>query len=1083
MNRKIGTVPNFAALAIVCASIAASAAPFSGPYVIEGASIHGDRIAFGSGGKVWLANIAGGAAETISTTTAYDSMPVFSPDGATIAFLRRTERVYDIYLHDTATGDERRLTYHPARDFPIGWTPDGGSVLLVSNREGSDRLFTMAEDTPLPSALPLPKGYAGSFSPDATRIAYLPRARDYQFTEYRYYRGGESSPLWIAELSTSAITRVTEGKDNARDPMWIGDRVYFLWDRDGRFDLNVYDVNTKEIRTLAALGDFETRNAATDGRSIILVGAGGLQRFDIESETVSPITIALPLDDSALRARIENGANEVQSHSVNSDGSRAVVCARGDVFFVDTKTGTAANITKTTGVAEREAHLSSDGQQLAYFSDASGEYALHVRNVAFGAIQTIVIETEPTFYSELTWSPGGKFIAFSDKRLAIWIADVAAGTAKVIDQSTSSAQGLFQLDWSPDGHYLAYSKHGENRLPRIFIHDLAAATSMPVTPGDCYAIGPVFDRTGRYLYFISSPNAPMSDFGWSVLAGKLHEPLVVMRVNAIVLGAGDPAPVLSGGPNLAVNWKLARTAPIDFDGIESRIVPIDVAPRTPAAIAAITPGVLHLTMLEWPGTPGAITAVPTKDLYRLDLRAPSELKKTMPLVTSMAVAGDGNTVVTREATGWRTGTFTGAKVDIQPLTIGALPAPVDPALEWKQIHREASRLMRDLFYDPNHHGLDWEAVEQRYAAYLPGIRSREQLNVLMRRMYGHVSVSHLGVGGGAIVPSLNENERVGMLGADLDIADGLYRFAHVLKSGHFDLADPAVSAPLAQPGAEVADGEYLLAIDDEAIDGSHNLFERMRGKAGMQVRLIVGPTTGKAQAREIRVVPLTSETALRVANWSARNADRVRELSGGTLGYFHIPAYSAAGVQSFLRGYFAGRTKPGMIIDQRFNGGGVTADYFVELLRREPLFRYTFRDGDDLPVPVNGRTNPATVVLINEENASAAETFPMMFQLAKIGPLVGARTGGGVIGPYSPRPTPGLIDGGGVRIPTRAAFIPGGTWPENDGIHPDIEVEVLPEDWRAGRDPQLEVAVKAALDLAAQRRSEELQRPPYPEHP
>lgn len=1061
-------------------SAASSAELLGGPFIIEGASIHSDSIAFGCGGKIWLVAKQGGEATSLSDTTSYDSFPVISPDGTSLAFLRRSELVRDVYLRDLATGEETRLTHHPANDVPVGWTRDSKRVLLQSDRDGVSRLYTMPLDAPLPGPLPLPRGYTGSLSPDGQRLAYIPRSHSYFFGEAPFYRGGMTAPLWIAELDSGAITKITEPSSNVRDPMWIDDRIYFLSDRDGRFDLFVYDLRTRETRKLTNLGEFGARTAAGDEHSIVIAGDLGLQVFDVAQDIAQPIDLRVPRDDSALRSRIVDALPQIESFSLTPDAAHAIVCARGDVLLVQLATGTAANLTKSPGIAERDAKISPDGRRLAYFSDASSEYALHVRPIDAAQETIITIEPEPTFYSELTWSPDGSRVAFSDKRLAVWIADLEAGTAVPIDHSKSSAQRLFNLDWSPDGRYLAYAKYAENRLPGIYIYDVESEASRALTPDGVYAAWPVFDATGCYLYFLSSPNAPLSDFGWSILSGELSDPLVVQYLNAVVLHADDVVPVLGTAPNLDVQWAKSTAAPIDFDGIESRIVPIDVSPHLPVELAAGGPGVLHVAVTEWAETPGAATP-PTRAMYRLDLRSPAAMTKALPLVDTYSVSATGHAILTRRD--WRLATFEGPKATVRPSAVGALPVPVVPAAEWKQIAHESWRLMRDLFYDPNHHGLDWHRVERYYDRFMPSIRSREELNVLMRRMLGRVSVSHLGVGGGDVPTSLNENENIGLLGADLEISDGLYRIKRVLRPGPFDVISPRLRAPLAQPGNEVYDGEYLLEIDDEPIDASQNIYLALRNKAGIPVQLVVGPSPERAQARTVRVIPVASEIELRLADQAERNRKLVEERSNGLLGYIVVPQFGMPGVQDFFRGYFAARAKPGMIIDQRYNGGGITPDYFVELLARKPTYSYMFRDGDDLLVPVNGRIDSATVLLINEENGSAAETFALMFQLAKLGPIVGSTTYGGVIGPYAPRPVPRLIDGGRLSIPTRAAFTPDGRWVENDGVHPDVPVEILPQDWLAGHDPQLEAAITAGLDAVHAKSAATSRRPHYPRHP
>ncbi len=1071
---------------------------FRGPFVLEGAAVHGDKIAFACGGRLWVVGHEGGTAQPITSGAAHDAMPCFSPNGETLAFLRRSERyselppaapddppptvaVYDVYLRTLVDGAEQRLTYHPGRDFPVGWTPDSQRVLLNSARDGRSKLYSMASGEQLPTPFPLPEAYTGSLSPDGRRLAYLPRSFDYHFAEFRYYRGGLCSPLWVVELESGAVERVTDNFSNARDPMWVEERIYFLSDRDGRFDLYVHEISSKETRKLTNFGTFGARGAATDGNSIVLTGDGGMQVFDLASQTARAIAIAVERNESALRPRIVNAAGLVQSYSLNRDGKQAAVAARGDVFLVDTVSGRAANLTKSSGVAEREPCFSPDARRIAYFSDESGEYALAVRPVESAAESVISIESKPSYYDELTWSPDGKRLAFSDKRLAVWMADLSAGAVKRIDRSTSSGQTQFGLNWSPDGRYLAYAKYGENRLPRIYVHDVATGDNHAATPEECHATQPAFDKSGRYLYFLSSPNAASADFGWGVLAGMLSRPLVIRQLSAIVLHRGDPAPVLAGSPNLNVDWKPGPGASIDFDGIESRIVPIDVAPHSPTRLATGEPGVLFLFVEEWPPTPG-LAIEPAHALYRLDLRSPSEVKKAIPFVDRYAVSRDGKGILCDSSGAWRLAVFQRAKPTLRPAPISTLPTPVDPAREWRQILHETWRLLRDVLYDPNIHGLDWAAVERRYLEFVPGVTSREELNVLIRRMLGEVSVSHLGVGDGDVLSNLDEPEPVGLLGADLEISNGLYRVKRVLRAG-FD-AQAAVHAPLAQLGGEVGDGEYLLAIDDVPLDAKQNIYVALRGKASRPVRLLVGKSRDAAKARTVRVTPIANEIMLRAADWAATNRQMVHELSKGQLGYFHVSAYSGQGIQTFFRGYFGSRSKPGIVIDQRGNGGGITPDFFIEMLARRPLYYYLFREGDDLAVPVNGRAAGVMVLMIDERNASAAETFAFMFQLGRIGPLVGLRTSGAGIGPYGSIPMPHLVDGGRMRIPSRGAYNPTGTWGiENDGVHPDVSVEIMPTDWRAGRDPQLEAAVKQGLNAIANTPAPARQRPAFPVHP
>ncbi|HWP43588.1 MAG TPA: S41 family peptidase, partial [Blastocatellia bacterium] len=946
------------------------------------------------------------------------------------------------------------------------------------------RLYTMPVDGVFPAMLPLPEAHNGSLSPDGGSIAYTPY--DYFSADWRFYRGGMLSRLQIARLSDGEVESLTEGEHNDKNPMWVGDKIYFISDRTATFNLYAYDTKTRQTKQLTSFDGYGIRWASAGSDAICFWRDGRIYLFDLKTNQARPVDIRVSADASQLRPRKVNASRWIESASLSWEGDRIIFSARGEVLVFDPSRGESRNLTGTPGAADRYAAMSPDGRFVAYFSDESGEYRLHIRQTSGeGPIKKISIEPNPSFYRELSWSPDSRRLTFSDKRLAIWCADVERGAARRIDQSTYSDQDRYNPAWSPDGRWLAYSKAHRNRQRTLYIYDAESGRSHQVTDGAVHAEYPVFDRNGKYLYFTASGNAGASEFGWGVLSGVMARPLVTRTLHAIVLKDGEPSPLLSNGqPNAeAKPAEVSRQVHIDFENIERRIITMPLAPRDYAELAAGRPGELYALVTGWPEAPGVWGSRTTQTLYRLDLSNPRNLEKIVEGINGFVLSGDSSKLLYRKGQAFALVEAGKApSAEEERLDLKALEVTADPAAEWKQIYREAWRIMRDYFYDPNHHGQNIAELERHYGEYLPGITRRSDLNLLINLALGHISISHMGAGGGDSPLSPPVTGRVGVLGAEYRIDRGRYRIARVHRSGHFTSSNSLLRAPLDQPGMNVKDGEYLLAIDGQEITADKNIYSYFEGKAGQSVKLTIGPEPRMEGARTITVVASIGEQGLMRDNWAQRNRRRVEELSGGKLGYIYVPSFGGTGLEDFLRGIYGYRdNKQGLIIDQRYNTGGTTSDYIIEMLKREPIYYYAFRDGDDIATPVNPVPGPK-VLIINERDASAAETFPFMFKLGRVGTIVGKRTFGAGIGPYTF--TPSFLDGGRLQMPNRAAYNPvKGSWDvENFGVTPDIEVEITPKDFRAGRDPQLEKAVEVALKQLEKAQPPARLRPKYPIH-
>ncbi len=1052
-----------------------------GPALIGRVAVNRTQIIFNYAGDLWSVPRAGGEAKPLTAHPGEESFPAFSPDGSQLAFSRNVGGNQDVFVMPATGGEARRVTFHPRQDLAMGWTPDGKSIVFVSQRDGTPRLYKIRPDGVLPEELPLPEAENGAYSPDGKRLAYSPNAA--LSDDWRYYRGGRNGRIFLADTSTWAVETLSQGTYNDELPMWIGDRLFFVSDRDGIHNLFSLDLKTRQTKQLTSFQKYGIRFAAACADAVAFVRDGRIHLHDIAGGQTKPIEIRLNVVSPECNPRTVNAARSLEWMIPSANGDKVAIGARGEVMLFDPTTGAVNNVTKTSGAAERWPAISPDGKHVAYFSDETGEYQLHVRSLADSQIKKIAVEQKPTFYRELTWSPDSRKLAFTGKRLDLWIADVVRGEAVKADTSTYSYQEEWFPRWSPDGRWLTYSKHLKNRIRTVFLYDVANRRAHQVTDGVMHTELPVFDAGGKYLYFASSPNAGTSEYGWGVLNGVLARPLVTRQLHVLALQAGEQ-PLLLPNRSLNPDAKPAERLPevkIDFDGLKRRVIDLPTPARDYSALVAGKPGKLFVLVNEWPALPSPMGGSAQQVLYRLDFAKAPTPEKLVEGIGGFEISADGNKLLFAKNQSWFLVPSAAPKPGEGRLDMSKLEVEIDPRAEWRQIYREAWRIMRDWFYDPNHHGLDIAELEKHYAEYLPSVTRREDLNLLIRRALGHVSVSHFGVGGGDLAPLAGPPARIGLLGADYEIAGNRYRFKRVYRAGAYNDPIGAVSAPLDVAGQTVVkEGEYLLAVDGQDVTTAKSVFAYFDGKGPGAIKITVGPNPNGDGARTLSVFPTGNELNLRLANWAEANRRRVEEASGGKLGYIYVGNWGPNTMDA-IRGLTGYADRAGVIIDQRFNGGGITPDYVIEWLKRKPLYHYTFREGDDIATPVNPGP-PVKVLIAHEQNGSAAETFAFMFKLGKVGPIVGRRTAGAGIGPYVY--TPNFIDGGRIQLPNRAAYqSDGASWGvENIGVSPDYEAETLPRDFLKDRDAQLEKAIQVALGELKKAVPVVPKKPAYPIH-
>jgi tricorn protease len=1105
---------------IFCSTLSAHA---SGPLLMQTPTLSKTHIAFAYAGDLWLVPREGGEARLLTSGNGTKSNPVFSPDGSMIAFTGDYDGNVDVYVMPSTGGVPKRLTYHPAVDEVVGWAPDGKSVLFRSSRNSYsrfNRLFTVSLDGGLPHELPLPTAEFGVFSPDGKHIAYVPVDNNRRLSAigWKRYRGGKASRVWIANLSDLNLEQMPRDASNDGNPMWIGSKIYFLSDRNGPFSLFAYDLRTKKVDQALPGNGVDIKSASAGPDAIVFEQFGSLNLFDPATAKSKTIAVTVPADLPNIRPHFKKVENEIAGAAISPSGARAVFEAHGEILTAPGEKGDIRNLTNTPGTMERDPAWSPDGKWIAYFSDESGEYQLFLKNPdGMGEAKKISLGTPASFYYDPIWSPDSKKIVFSDKRLNIWYVDLAKGTPVKIDTDTyDNPTRTLDPVWSPDSRWVAYSKTLVSHMHAIFAYSLEQAKSLPLTDGLSDARFPAFDQKGQYLYFtastdvgpttgwldLSSINRPVTRSAYlMVLRKDQPSPLAPESDEEKSAAADDSKPDTDKAPSKAEekpeqepanpeekaktqDARAARsvknegvTVRIDAENISQRILSLPIPPRDYGRLVAGKAGTIFL--VEDPLRPGPDQQT---TLWRFDLTS-RKPEKLMEGVNNLAISFDGKKMLyskgRRENMKWfissaiapARGEGPATAKPETPMNLARLEVLVDPKAEWKEEYNEVWRIERDFFYDPSLHGLNLPAARKQYEPYLENVGSRIDFSYLLSDMLGELTVGHMYIRTPTDPPS--EQGKVGLLGADYSIENGHYRFTKIYQGENWN---PQLRAPLTQPGVNVQEGDYLFAVNGRELKSTDEVFELFAGTAERATVLKIGSTPDGKTAHTVTVVPIESEGALRNRAWIEGNLHKVDQLSGGKVAYVYLPDTGFGGYTSFNRYFFAQVGREGAVIDERFNGGGSAADYVIDYLKR-PLQNYWMtREGHDFTTPVGAIFGPKAMI-INMYAGSGGDALPWYFHDAKLGPLVGTRTWGGLVGIYD---YPNLMDGGSVTAPRVAFYNRTGDWDvENHGVAPDVEVEITPKEWMSGHDPQLEKAVALVMDSLKKNPPAEAKRPAF----
>ncbi len=1046
--------------------------------LLRNPAISETNVAFVYANDIWIVGRDGGDARRLTTFAGAETEPHFSPDGQMVAFSGQYDGNLDVYVVPLEGGEPQRLTWHPGPDFTRGWTVDGERVVFASVRTGAPipypKFWTVSLDGGAPEPMAIPRVHQGKFSPDGRRFVYQ-KIQPWE-EEWRNYRGGQNNPIRIIDLQTLDVEKLPWEDTNDNNPVWVGEKIFFLSDRDFAMNVWSYDLASGALEQRTFFKEFDAKNLEAGGDMLIFEMGGYLHTLDPASGEPQKLSVVARGDFSWARTHWENVGDQIRAGALSPKGKRAVFEARGDIFTVPAEKGDVRNLTRTSGIAERTPSWSPDGRYVAWFSDEGGEYRLVIAD-QFGRNRRTVELRDPTFFYTPAWSPDSKYLAFTDVDRSLWAVERESGDADLIDnEGFAHPERFIYPEWSPDSKWIAYSKKLENQYNAIFVYSVENKESTQLTDGLSDSRAPAWDKGGKYLYFLAS-----TDFGLNVAwldMTSLQRPLT-HAIYLAVLPADEPSPLQPESDDEEVAEETEGEAPkeeeeegdtevrIDFEGIDQRIIALNVPARSYGDLEAGEEGTVFYTE--------SIQNQPGVTLHRYTLED-REAKTVMSGIFAFTLSADGKKLL-YGMPGDRWGIVDAGgspKPGDGNIATGDMRMKVDPSAEWKQIFREAWRYQRDYFYVDNVHGLDLDWAYETYSPWVDHVRHRVDLTYILDILGGETAIGHSFTGGGD-TPDV-DFVPVGLLGADFEAANGRYRLAKIYTGENWN---PNLRAPLSGPGIDARVGDYILAVDGVELTAGMNPYSVFDRTANRQTVLTLNTRPDHDGAREVTVVPVSNEYQLRARDWIEGNRRMVDELSDGRLAYVYLPNTGTGGYTYFNRYFFAQQHKKGAVIDERFNGGGLIADYIVDLMSRELLGYFNNPVGDRQPwTAPNAAIWGPKVMIINDAAGSGGDMLPYMFRLKGIGPLIGTKTWGGLVGIWD---VPPLVDGGYITAPRGGFYNLEGEWDvENIGVPPDIEVEMTPKLVAEGRDPQLERAVEVALDLLESQGITILPQPPDP---
>ncbi len=1066
------------ALALLLIAAAAVAAPPEGGFLLRFPDVHDDTVVFVCGEDIWKAPIGGGDAVRLTVHEGMERYPRFSPDGKSVAFTGQYDGNFDVYVMDSDGGGITRATFHPGFDEVVGWHPTNGKVIFTSARHSqsrAQRLFMVNPDGSGLEEVPLFEAAQGDFSADGNLLAYNKMSREGR--TWKRYHGGLAQDVFLHDFATGDDRRLTDFTGTDRIPMWIDGGIWFSSDRDGTLNLYVLDPADGAVRQVTRHADYDVRRPSVGGGRIVYELGNDIWLLDAATGESRRLDITIGADAPDARPYLADVSTMVTEAAVSPSGKRALVVARGEVFSVPAEHGAVRNLSADDGARDRDAVWSPDGGRVACLSDRDGEYQIWLLDPAGREEPRKLTDFEDGFRHALRWSPDSKKLSFTDQTLRLWVLDVASGDLTEIDRAeyenidvSLEYKPIHDHAWSPDSRYIAYAKMEANQLYQISIHDLRTGETRLVGDGVHNDVDPVFSRDGAHLFFVSNRrfDPTLCDFEWEMVYKKSAGIYALdLRANGPLLfpTRSDEEPAGEEGKK---EEKKDGDAGIDWDGLADRVEILPLPAGNYRDLAAGDGVLFYLDAPEGDFNRFEFRARPPLELHAFDLAARSSAK-VVEGVRGYALSADGSQLVYRTDAG--VGLLPAGARDSQgaPLDLAGLKMDLDPRREWRQIFEEAWRLERDYFYEPGMRGLDWDAVGEKYRRLVARATCKQDVEFLLGELIGELSTSHTYVYPG---DRRRRAERVGvgLLGADWEAADGRWRLKRVLRATDWNNDAPP---PLAAPGVDAREGEYLLAVDGEPVTADRNVLSWFVGTAGRPVVLTLNDRPDAKGAREVVAAPIADDTFLRYLDWVETNRRLVDEMSGGAIGYMHFYDTYVGTARNFGRQFYGQTRKQGLIVDGRYNNGGLDPDIFLARLDKEIHSYWTRRHSHDQTSPVPA-TRAHMACVTNRQAGSGGDELPAVFRFRGMGPVIGTRTWGGLIGVSM---TLSLIDGGALTAPDYRIYSPEGDWIiENVGVKPDIEVELDNAAAFAGDDAQLRSAVEHL-----QRKIAEEPRP-WPEH-
>ncbi len=1038
------------------------------------------QIAFVYAQDLWVANKDGSNPKRLTIDEGIESSPIFSPDGTMIAFNAEYDGNVDVFIVPASGGIPKRLTWHPYLDLVRDFTPDGKNVLFASRRNSHTnryfQLFTIPIDGGTTTQLEIPNAFWASHSDDGKHIAYTTIFD--AFNQWKHYRGGRTSRIWIYNTEDHKVVEIPkpQGGSNDTQPQWIGNEVYFRSDRDGEFNLFSYDINTKAVTKHTNYTDFPVINAKAFKKGVIYEQAGTLYTYDTGSGSNQKLTLNIATDLLELRERYVSGERYARWVSLSPSGKRIAVDFRGDVITIPANKGDQDNITQTTGVHEKFPSWSPDGKHIAYFSDASGEYALHVQNASSGITKKINL-TGTGFYANIHWSPNSKKVAYVDNGRNLYVTDVSTQKTTKVAQDDLFVPGdirdLFS-DWSFDSNWIAYTKITETNFEKAFLYSILENKSFELTDGLSNITDPTFDPSGKYIYLTASTDAgPVVNwFDQSNIDKELTNSIYAITLQKEVVSPlkkeNDTETAEEEKKDEGKNSKskkgqtpVEKKLVIDLDGIQNRILALPIDDGVYSRLASVKEGELfYISSHDGNGS--------TLNKFTFEKKEDEEL---LPL-DQYGIGAKGEKMIYQSRGSWYVSDL-GKKSEDAPLNLNGITVKINPKNEWKNIFHEAWRVNRDYFYDPGMHGVDWEAMKAKYEPFVAHASCKDDLYRIMQWMFSELAVGHHRFGSDG--DALHDPKSIpgGLLGANYVIKNDRYQISKIFGGLNWT---PELRSPLTEPGVNVSVGDYILSVNGKNMTGNDNLYSFFENTANTLVDLKVSANADGSNARTYQVTPLRTEWAIRNRDWVEGNMKKVHEATNGQVAYVYVPNTAGAGFQYFKRYFYPQANKKAIIIDERFNGGGLLADYYIDILKRPLQAHWNFRYGKDLKSPSASIQGPK-VMIIDETAGSGGDYLPWMFRRFEMGTLVGKRTWGGLVGVLG---YPEFIDGGVVTAPNVAFYSEKGFRVENEGVAPDVDVEQLPELVIKGHDPQLEKAIEIVLKQLEENPPKKVVTPDYP---